>query len=85
MSVQKHFENIVHEVMVQWRVYGLLFPEDLEWVESYHKQNYSKNIFILKFEFKIENILLNKNTFNIGSLSSLHPCLVQNHEKQGDF
>lgn len=38
----------------------MLFPEDLEWVESYHKQNYSKNIFILKFEFKIENILLNK-------------------------
>lgn len=61
MSVQTHFENIVHEVMGWWREYGLLFPEDLEWVESYHKQNYSKNIFILKFEFKIENILLNKN------------------------
>lgn len=61
MSVQTHFENIVHEVMVWWREYGLLFPEDLEWVESYQKQNYSKNIFILKFEFKIENILLNKN------------------------
>lgn len=59
MSVQTHFENIVHEVMVWWREYGLLFPE--EWVESYQKQNYSKNIFILKFEFKIENILLNKN------------------------
>lgn len=61
MSVQTHFENIVHEVMVWWREYGLLFPEDLEWVESYQKQNYSENIFILKFEFKIENILLNKN------------------------
>lgn len=61
MSVQTHFENIVHEVMVWWREYGLLFPEDLEWVESYQKQNNSKNIFILKFEFKIENILLNKN------------------------
>lgn len=29
MSVQTHFENIVHEVMGWWREYGLLFPEDL--------------------------------------------------------
>lgn len=60
MLVKKYFENIVYEVMVQWWVYGLLFFEDLEWVESYYKQNYSKNIFIFKFEFKIENILFNK-------------------------
>lgn len=85
MSVQKHLRILY---MKQWFSGGYTvccFLKIWNGLRVIISRITVKTSLYLNLNLRLKIFYLIKNTFNIGSLSSLNPCLVQNHEKTRRF